>query len=90
MHKKEFWILTNKCGNKLKHETEAEGSFHVHRIFFQQPGRKSLFGEIQRRLETRSLVVVYCSLMSRRVKKNTVQPECSKLKWQDKNKYFAY
>ena len=25
MHKKEFWILTNKCGNKLKHETEAEG-----------------------------------------------------------------
>jgi hypothetical protein len=25
MHKKEFWILTNKCGNKLKHENEAEG-----------------------------------------------------------------
>ena len=25
MHKKEFGILTNKCGNKLKHETEAEG-----------------------------------------------------------------
>jgi hypothetical protein len=23
MHKKEFWILTNKCGNKLKHENEA-------------------------------------------------------------------
>ena len=22
MHKKEFWILTNKCGNKLKHENE--------------------------------------------------------------------
>jgi hypothetical protein len=26
MLKKEFWILTNKCGNKLKHENEAEGS----------------------------------------------------------------
>jgi hypothetical protein len=25
MHKKEFWILTNKCGNKLKHENEAKG-----------------------------------------------------------------
>jgi hypothetical protein len=25
IHKKEFWILTNKCGNKLKHENEAEG-----------------------------------------------------------------
>ena len=25
MHKNEFWILTNKCGNKLKHENEAEG-----------------------------------------------------------------
>jgi hypothetical protein len=25
MHKKEFWILTNKCGKKLKHENEAEG-----------------------------------------------------------------
>ena len=25
MHKKEFWILTIKCGNKLKHEKEAEG-----------------------------------------------------------------
>ena len=24
MHKKEFWILTNKCGNNLKHENEAE------------------------------------------------------------------
>ena len=24
MHKKEFSILTNKCGNKLKHENEAE------------------------------------------------------------------
>ena len=23
MHKKEFWILTNKCGNNLKHENEA-------------------------------------------------------------------
>ena len=25
MYKEEFWILTNKCGNKLKHESEAEG-----------------------------------------------------------------
>ena len=25
MHKNEFWILTNKCGNKLKNEIEAEG-----------------------------------------------------------------
>jgi hypothetical protein len=24
MHKKEFWILTNKCGNNLKHENEVE------------------------------------------------------------------
>jgi hypothetical protein len=25
MHKKDFGILTIKCGNKLKHENEAEG-----------------------------------------------------------------
>jgi hypothetical protein len=25
MLKKEFWVLTIKCGNKLKHENEAEG-----------------------------------------------------------------
>jgi hypothetical protein len=25
MYKNEFWILTIKCGNKLKHENEAEG-----------------------------------------------------------------
>ena len=32
MHKKEFWILTNKCGNNLKHENEAEGPYHdLHR-----------------------------------------------------------
>ena len=24
MHKKEFWILTKKCENILKHENEAE------------------------------------------------------------------
>ena len=24
MHKKEFWILTNKCENNNKHENEAE------------------------------------------------------------------
>ena len=25
MHKIEFWILTIKCGNKLKHENKAKG-----------------------------------------------------------------
>ena len=25
LHKKEFWIFTNKCGNKLKLENEAGG-----------------------------------------------------------------
>ena len=25
MHKKEFWIFTNKCENYPKHENEAEG-----------------------------------------------------------------
>jgi hypothetical protein len=38
MHKKEFWILTIKCGNKLKRENEAEapqprfrvGYFHIY------------------------------------------------------------
>jgi hypothetical protein len=25
MHKKEFWILTNKSGNKLKQGNEVEG-----------------------------------------------------------------
>ena len=29
MHKKEFWILTNKCWNNLKHENEAEGPWPV-------------------------------------------------------------
>jgi hypothetical protein len=24
MHKKEFWILANKCGNQLKYENEAD------------------------------------------------------------------
>ena len=24
MHEKEFWILTNKCGNNPKYENEAE------------------------------------------------------------------
>jgi hypothetical protein len=32
MHKKEFWILTNKCGNKLKHENEAKGSWPRFRV----------------------------------------------------------
>ena len=40
-HTKEFWILTNKCGNKLQHENEApalqleprfrvKAYFHIH------------------------------------------------------------
>ena len=29
MLEKEFWILTNKCGNNLKHENEAEGPWPV-------------------------------------------------------------
>jgi hypothetical protein len=33
MHKKEFWILTNKCGNKLKHENEADGSSRLVFVF---------------------------------------------------------
>ena len=28
MHKKELWILTKKCGNNLKHESEAGGHWH--------------------------------------------------------------
>jgi hypothetical protein len=30
MHKKEFWVLTNKCGNKLKHENESIGPSWAH------------------------------------------------------------
>jgi hypothetical protein len=33
MHKKEFWILTNKCGNKLKHENEAEASWPLSLVY---------------------------------------------------------
>ena len=33
MYEKEFWILTNKCGNKLKHETEAEGVMTLSLVF---------------------------------------------------------
>jgi hypothetical protein len=33
MYKKEFWILTNKCGNKLKFKLEKEAErpnlFHI-------------------------------------------------------------
>jgi hypothetical protein len=38
-------------------------------IFFINAGRKSLVGETQRRLETSLLVILYCSLTSRLVKK---------------------
>ena len=30
MLEKEFWILTSKCGNNLKHENEAEGPWPVY------------------------------------------------------------
>ena len=33
MLEKEFWILTNKCGNNLKHENEAEGPWPVSLVF---------------------------------------------------------
>ena len=33
MHKKEFWIFTNKCGNNLKHENEAELKLKIFRIY---------------------------------------------------------
>jgi hypothetical protein len=33
MHKKSFWILINKCGNKLKHENKAEGPWPFHGVF---------------------------------------------------------
>ena len=33
MHKKEFWILTNKCGNNLKHENEAEKPWPFSLVF---------------------------------------------------------
>ncbi len=33
MHKKVFWILTNKCGNNLKHENKAEEPWLFSLIF---------------------------------------------------------
>ena len=33
MHKKEFWILTNKCGNNFKYENKAEGPRSVSLVF---------------------------------------------------------
>ena len=33
MHKKEFWILTNECGNNLKHENEAEWPWLLSLVF---------------------------------------------------------
>ena len=33
MHKKEFWILTNKCGNNLKYENEAEEPWTFSLVF---------------------------------------------------------
>ena len=33
MHKKEFWILTDKCGNNLKHENEDEEPWPFSLVF---------------------------------------------------------
>ena len=33
MHKKEFWILTNKRGNILKHENEADRPWPLSLVF---------------------------------------------------------
>ena len=33
MHKKEFWILTNKCGNKLEHEKGHGPSWPLSLVF---------------------------------------------------------
>ena len=33
MHKKEFWIFSNKCGNNLKHENEAEYPWLLSLVF---------------------------------------------------------
>ena len=33
MHKREFWILTNKSGNNVKHENEAEGPWPLSLVF---------------------------------------------------------
>ena len=48
MHRKEFWILTNKCGNNLKHENEAEEPWlfslvFVLKIIFTFMGQKPKF-----------------------------------------------
>ena len=33
MHKKEFWIFTNKCGNNRKRENEAEEPWLLSLVF---------------------------------------------------------
>ena len=33
MHKREFWILTNKCANNVKHENEAEAPWPLNLVF---------------------------------------------------------
>ena len=33
IHKREFWILTNKSGNNVKHENEAEGPWPLSLVF---------------------------------------------------------
>ena len=42
MHKKEFWILTNKCGNNLKHENEAEEPWLFSLVFDSRILRRSI------------------------------------------------
>ena len=33
MHKREFWILTNRCGNDVKYENKAEGRWPLSLVF---------------------------------------------------------
>ena len=53
MHKKEFWILTNKCGNNPKHVNEAEEPWLFSLVFvftiispFIGENPKSLFMDV--------------------------------------------
>jgi hypothetical protein len=43
--KKEFWILTNKCENKLKHENEAKQWRSQGGATAPPPNRKKKFSE---------------------------------------------
>ena len=60
MLKKEFWILTNKCGNNLKHEWPIKELFHVQLKFVLIYSSDVNLGRVFRlRRETRRLQNVY-------------------------------